>query len=342
MRVLWLSPWMRPLARVYVDALAAIGHKALLVTSDQHHEAVAARTDERVLDPRPKDPRTMGPLLRTVREAHTFRPDVVVAELVWDPRWLALARLAPMVHLVHDDAPHDDTENRPAWQRALFDHLCRRARRVVTFSSHVADRMTPRLRHRPDVVPLTSDVAESDVPPPAPHRRDFVLFGRMGPYKNVPVALRAWRAHHDSASYRGDRLLLIGDGPLGLGKLPPACEWRRTRYRYSDVLDVLAGAKGSLVHYRLATQSGVQLLSLQLGVTPLVSDSGGLAEFQPPDEVPVGMDDVAGLAVAFSALADPAEAVRRGARARAHYAAHYAAPRSADRLVEVLAEAAKG
>lgn len=339
MRVLWLSPWMRPLARVYVDALAAAGHEALLVTSDQHHEAVKARDDERVLDPRPRDPRTLGPLLRTVREARMFRPDVVVAELVWDPRWLALARLAPLVYLVHDDTPHDETETRPAWQRALFDHLCRHARRVVTFSSHVADRMTPRLRRRPDVVPLTSDVAESDVPSPRPQRRDFVLFGRMGMYKNVPVALRAWQAHHDSTSYRGDRLLLIGDGPLGLDMLPPACEWRRARYQYSDVLDVLAGAKGSMVHYRVATQSGVQLLSLQLGVTPMVSDSGGLAEFQPPDEAPIGMDDVAGLAAAFSALADPAEAARRGARARAHYAAHYAAPRSAGQLLEVLTEA---
>src|SRR5207237_5978918 len=58
---------------------------------------------ERVLDPRPKDPRTIAPLLRTHAELRRWRPDVVLAELVWDPRWLLLARLAPLVHLVHDD-----------------------------------------------------------------------------------------------------------------------------------------------------------------------------------------------------------------------------------------------
>src|SRR5207302_6441292 len=115
------------------------------------------------------------------------------------------------------------------------------------------------------------------------------------------------------------------------------CEWRRGRYRYAEVLPVLAAAKGSLAHYRLATQSGVQLLSQQLGVTPVVSDSGGLPEFQPPDEPPVGVDDVAGLTGAFDALADPAEATRRGLACRRHYERHFAAGRSAENLAEILA-----
>ncbi len=114
MRVLWLSPWMRPLARMYVDALHSAGHECLLVTSDQHYEPAGALGYERVLDPRPKDLRTLRPLLRTVGEARAFRPDVVVVELVWDPRWLALTQLAPTVHLVHDDQPHDATEPAPA------------------------------------------------------------------------------------------------------------------------------------------------------------------------------------------------------------------------------------
>jgi glycosyltransferase involved in cell wall biosynthesis len=326
---------MRTLARVYVDALQDAGHECLLVTSDQHYQPMTARDYERVLDPRPRDPRTSGPLLRVLGETRRWRPDVVVAELVWDPRWLALARLAPLVHLIHDDAPHDATESRPRWQRALFAHLSRRAARTVAFSSHVADRLGPGTA----VVPLTSDVPDAELPAEPAQRRDFVLYGRMSPYKNVPVALRAWQAHVESNAYRGDRLLLIGDGPLDLPELPAHCEWRRGRYSYADVLGTLAAAKGSLVHYRNATQSGVQLLSLQLGVPPIVSDSGALPDFQPQDEPPIGVDDVAGLAAGFASLADPAIAAARGKACREHYVANFAAARSAAVLADVLSEA---
>jgi glycosyltransferase involved in cell wall biosynthesis len=330
---------MRPLARVHVDALHDEGHECVLVTSDQHYQKATARPYERVLDPRPKDPRTVAPLLRTWAELRRWRPDVVVVELVWDPRWLLLTRLAPVVHLVHDDQPHDATETRPGWQRALFERFNRRAGAVVTFSAHVAARLPRAAR----VVPLTSDVPDTDLPANPLARKDFVLYGRMSPYKNVPVALRAWQRHVDSAEYRGDRLLLLGDGPADVDPdaLPSACEWRRERYDYAEVLPILAGAKGSLVHYRMATQSGVQLLSMQLGVTPVVSDSGGLPEFQPPGETAVGVDDVAGLADALGRLADPAVAAARGMASREHYRRRFAARASAAELGKVLAEVAR-
>jgi glycosyltransferase involved in cell wall biosynthesis len=333
---------MRTLARVYVDALHDAGHDCRLVTSDQHYQPMTARAYERVLDPRPRDPRTIAPLLRVHAEMRRWRPDVVVVELVWDPRWVLLANLAPLVHLIHDDQPHDATEARPGWQWSLFNHFTNRSARTVTFSEYVADRLAPQLRRPAAVVPLTSDVADIEVPPTPSVRRDFVLYGRMSPYKNVPVVLRAWREHLGSGTHRGDRLLLLGDGELDIAPsdLPPYSEWQRGRYSYPEVLGVLAGAKGSLVHYRQATQSGVQLLSLQLAVTPIVSDSGALPAFQPPDEPPIGMDDVSGLATAFAGLADPAIAAARGKACREHFAARFAAARSAAVLAEVLIEAA--
>lgn len=340
MRILWLSPWMRTLARVYVEALGEAGHDCLLITSDQHYQPMTALDHERVLDPRPKDPRTVPPLLRTVAQARRFRPDVVLVELVWDPRWLLFTRLAPMVHLVHDDRPHDRTEVRPGWQRALYERFNRRAAAVVAFSECVAARLSPRLPRPARVVPLTSDVSELDIPENPVRRKDFVLYGRLSPYKNVPVVLRAWQRHVASPAYRGDRLLLLGDGPADVDPagLPAGCEWRRGRYSYPEVLPTLAAAKGSVAHYRLATQSGVQLLSMQLGVTPIVSDSGGLPEFQPPGEPGIGVDDVAGLAAAFGTLAEPHVAAKRGAASRAHYLRNFAAGRSAARLADVLGE----
>lgn len=343
MKVLWLSPWLRTLTRVQVDALRGAGHSALVVTTDQHYEKVTARPDERVLDPAIKDPRTLPALARVIAEARRFAPDVVVSEMLHDPRWLPLTRLAPLVQVVHDDRPHDVHEQRPWHQRAVLDHQTRSAAAVVAPSAHVAAVLSARFGRRVGVVPLTSDVPEADLPPvpvPADERRDMVLLGRMSPYKNVEVALRAWAAHTASASWAGDRLLLLGDGPLESLMLPERVEWRREHFSYADVLPRLARAKASLTHYRLATQSGVQVLSMQLGVPTIVSDSGGLPEFAAPDLPPLGADDVDGLAALFGRLADPATAAKLGAGAREHYERHFSADRAAAAWTGVFTQVA--
>ena len=63
-RVLWLSPWMRPLARVQAEALRRRGADVLLVTTDLHPESDAARDYELVLDPRFRTPATWPATLR--------------------------------------------------------------------------------------------------------------------------------------------------------------------------------------------------------------------------------------------------------------------------------------
>lgn len=343
MRVLWLSPWLRTLTRVQVDALREAGHSALVVTTDQHYEKVAARPDERVLDPAIKDPRTLPALARVIAEARRFAPDVVVSEMMHDPRWLPMTRLAPLVQVVHDDRPHDAHEERPWHQRAVLDLQTRSAAAVVAPSAHVAAVLSARFGRRVDVVPLTSDVPEADLPPvpaPAAERRDMVLLGRMSPYKNVGVTLRAWAAHVASEAYAGDRLLLLGDGPLESLALPEHVEWRREHFSYADVLPRLARAKASLAHYRLATQSGVQVLSMQLGVPTVVSDSGGLPEFATPDLPPLEADDVDGLAALFGRLADPATAATLGAGARRHYERCFSADRAAAAWIGVFGRVA--
>lgn len=331
-RVLWLSPWMRPLARVYCDELVRSGIEPMLVTSDQHPESGGSKAYEVVLDPRPKRLSTWRPFADAFAEARRFDPDVVVTELVRDPRWLSFGRLAPRVHVVHDDRPHDAGENRPAWERAVFDRWGERAAETVAFSEFVAGRIGGAR-----VVPLTSDVAAEDVPAPAgpEDRKDFVLLGRLNGYKNIDVALQAWDRHVHGGRWRGDHLLLIGDGDFP-GAVPPTVEWIRGSYEYRDVLPRLSRAKGSIVHYRRASQSGVQVLSMQLGVTPIVSTEGALAEFQPPGEPAIDVDDVEGLGRAFDSLADPAAAHARGLAALQHYDQRYSAPRSAAELIAVI------
>ena len=344
-RVLWLSPWMRPLARVQAEALRRRGADVLLVTSDQHPESDAARDYELVLDPRFRTAATWPASLAAWRRIRDHGPQVVIAELVRDPRWIALAGRAPRVQLVHDDRPHDAGERRPAYERALFDRWGARSAATVAYSDYVAEAVGTRrdVSGTPvHVLPLTSDLDATRVPPPVPPegRHDFVLAGRLNPYKNIDVVLRAWQRHATGAGWRGDNLVLIGDGPISLRSvaLPQHTRWLSGGYRYSDVVETLAAAKGSVVHYRRASQSGVQVLSMQLGVMPIVSTVGGLPEYQPPGGPMVDIDDVAGLAAAFDKLADPATAAHHGATAARHYAQRLSVDRVADRLLEILAE----
>ena len=338
MKVLWLSPWMRPLARLHADALRSVGHEVRLVTSDQHPESGPARDDEWVLDPRPKQASTYRPFLRVRREVLAFGADVVVTELVRDPRWLALCGGVPRIDVVHDDRPHDSGEQRPRWERALFDRWGAAADLTLFFSDFVAGRVDRRPQA---LVPLSSDVADAAVPQfvEAEGRRDFVLSGRLNGYKNIPVALEAWTLHRSGRHYRGDELVLIGDGEAP-GELPHGVRWQRGPFRYADQLDALARAKASLVHYRRATQSGVQVLAMQLGVMPIVSPQGALPELQPPGGPVVGVDDVRGLAAALDVLADPAEAARAGRRARDTYDERHSRPRVAEALSVAVGRAA--
>ncbi|WP_297594294.1 glycosyltransferase family 4 protein [Mycobacterium sp.] len=341
--MLWLSPWTRPAVRVQAEALMRRGADVLLVTSDQHPESDAARDYELVLDPRFRTAATWLPTFKAWRRVREFRPDVVIAELVRDPRWIALAGLAPRIQVVHDDRPHDPDEVTPAYERAVFDRWGARSAATITYSDHVATAVVARrdVTGTPvHVVPLASDLDLDRVPPfvPPEGRRDFVMFGRLNPYKNVDVVLHAWRRHVAGGRWRGDNLVLIGDGPLDAAALPEHTRWRNGSFRYSDVVPTLVAAKGSIAHYRRASQSGVQVLSMQLGVMPIVSTAGALPEYQPPGCAPVGVDDVAGLAAAFDLLADPVSAAQHGAEAARHYAQRCAVDLVAARFLEVIAE----
>jgi glycosyltransferase involved in cell wall biosynthesis len=213
----------------------------------------------------------------------------------------------------------------------------------VTYSNYAAIAVATRrdvADTRVNVVPLCSDLDPALVPPfvGPDERHDFVVAGRLGSHKNIDVVLEAWQRHVDGDGWRGDELLLIGDGPLTIRTLPAYVRWRPGSYRYADVVTTLAAAKGSIVHYRAASQSGVQLLSMQLGVMPVVSPVGGLPEYQPPVFPPVGVDDVAGLTAAFDELSDPLTATLRGAAAARHYADCFAVDHAVDGLLDVLTE----
>ncbi len=117
-RAVWLSPLMRPLARVQSEALRARGVDVLLVTTDRHPESDTARDYEMVLD---QQFRTVSGWLAARRRIREHRPDVAIVEQVRDPRWTALARGIPRIQLVHDDRRDDGGGRRRALARAVFD-----------------------------------------------------------------------------------------------------------------------------------------------------------------------------------------------------------------------------
>lgn len=345
MKVLWLTPWMRSLARVHVEHLIAEGDDVMMITTDQHPESDQPRPYERVVDARFKRPSTWAPFVDTLRAARAFAPDVVVTELVRDPRWMALGASAPRVQLIHDDKPHDLSERPPAWERAVFDRWGASSTATAVFSEHVADAVrrgdVPGTGGKVHVLPLTSDLDEHRVPPIAQSadRRDMVLVGRINPYKNLDVVLEAWNRHVHGPGWRGDRLVIIGKGDV-TADLPPHTRHQNTPFRYDDELGVISRAKASLVHYRRATQSGVQTLSMQLGVPTIVSDQGALGEFQTDGDPVIGVDDVDGLVRELDRLADPETAFLRGSAAREQYEKRYHATVVGSQLHRLLAEVA--
>jgi glycosyltransferase involved in cell wall biosynthesis len=342
-RVLWLSPLMRPLARVQAEALRERGIDVLLVTTDQHPESDTARDYELVLDLRF---RTASTWLAAQRRTRGHRPDVVIAELVRDPHWIALAGRAPRIQLVHDERRDNGGRQRRVYARAAFDRWGSRSAATATYSNYAAIAVATRpdvVGTQVHVVPLCSDLDPTLVPPfVGPEgRRDFVVAGRLNSHKNIDVVLEAWQRHVDGDKWRGDELLLVGDGPLTIRTLPAYVRWRPGSYRYADVVTTLAAAKGSVAHYRSASQSGVQVLSMQLGVMPIVSPAGGLPEYQPESFPPIGVDDVGALTAAFDDLADPYTATLRGSLAARHYADHFSVDRTVDGLLNVLTEVAR-
>lgn len=323
-----------------MESLISAGAQVMLITADLHPEAESIRSYERVLLGRPVPSADWLQIAKTYRDARRFKPDVVVTELLRDPRWRVFGDLGRRITIIHDDKPHDDTHNDPWWIRS-FRPWERRSDATIVFSEFVAKRLAEGgLTASPTyVAPLVTDFDPLLVPAfaSANQRKDFLLVGRQCPYKNHAVIFDAWEAHVRGPAWKGDQLVLIGRGNIP-APLPIESHWVNADYRYRDIALQLARAKGSLIHQRNASQSGVQVMSMQLGVAPIVSGAGALPEYQPPGLPVVDVDDCKGLTRCFDELADSDVAVFQGRRAAEHYASCYQPAVAAKRFLEIFNE----
>ena len=346
MPILWLTPYFRAHALIRREAFLGAGVEMMLISSNRGFSRHSGRPREyeTVLLGRPVPWADWIPCYRAYQQVKKFRPDVVVTEMLADPRWRAIAGSTPRINLVHDADPHDEKHKIPIWNRLMFDRWNNRADATVAFSDFVAARLVEQERpiSRLRVVPLHSDLDPALVPERvlAEDRKDFIMFGRHDPYKNHAVILAAWEAHATSSAWRGDELVFYGDGEIP-GPLPPYARWVRGQFNYNDVVDTFARAKGSIVHHTEgASQSGVQLLSMQLGVPTLVSTGGALPEYQPDGLNVTGVNDVQGLSQAISALADPQEADIQSRAVLEHYKKNFDVDLFVERFRKVADEVA--
>lgn len=337
MKIVWLAPWFRTLATAWADGLRDLGHTVMVVTSPMHFDPPPVHRDDLVLTQLWRTRVGAAEHARARRAVREFGPDVVITEIMRDPRYLGPApRGTPLVVTTHDSVAHDHANRVPVMRRVAQARLVRSAALEICFSRHVAAAVGPR-RHPVRVVPLTSEMPEALTPRlvPAVDRRDFYVVGRLSAYKNIPTVVDAYRRHRRSPAFRGDRLVLVGGGDPG-SELPPDVVWRSGRFRFADLAPELAAAKASLCLYSAGSQSGVQVASMQCGVQCLVSDVGGLSEYLPEGERALAPDRPDLIAGALDELADPGAAERGGARAVCFYQHTCSVAATAGRLAAVL------
>ena len=327
MNVVLLAPWFRTLAQLHGAELAKTGHDVRVLTTDAHMQASYRLVDEVVVPARLRSIAGVRGALELRRVLRETQPDVALLDETWDPRFLAAARHAGRVIVaVHDANPHDEAQRKAGWQQRLMVHTRNTASELVCFGDSVAAELA--LLGRPVTqLPLTSELPDGMAPElrSAEARRDFVLLGRMHPYKNLDVVLAAWRRHVASSDYAGDRLVVWGTGDI------PDIEdstvvVRREGFDLVGAAHELATYKGSISAYAAASQSGVQVLSMQCGVAAIVTRRGALVATQPPElrDRAVEPNDVAGIAAELGRLADPVTAARDGSLSQSWYDARHA------------------
>jgi glycosyltransferase involved in cell wall biosynthesis len=222
------------------------------------------------------DPRGLSHLRPKLRR---FRPDVIHAHDLADPRSFVIFPPALRVLTVHDPTPHPGQDahgsavsrlvlRRPyaAWRRW--------ADMIVLHSESLAARFHPRPEQRVAIIAHGIDVARA--PLPLPDSPAIGFLGRLEPYKGLEVLAgamkRIWEVRPDV------RLLFAGSGASSLPLDDPRVE-RTLGYLPERAVDGFL-ARSSLIAlpYTEASQSGVGSVAVGRGVPVVASRLGALPD----------------------------------------------------------------
>jgi glycosyltransferase involved in cell wall biosynthesis len=270
----------------------------------------------------PAERRRLARLVRDRRVAAA----VTVMPHVWSPLLSPALRAAGARYgvCVHDAVPHPGDRG-----GMVVDWLLRDARdadAVFALSRHVAEQLRRLRRVPPDRLHELFHPTLDYGGPPRPPRTGpprFLFFGRILPYKGLPVLADA--VERLAARGAAPRLSVVGEGDPGdagrrLAALGAELDVRWVPH--GEVGDALARHDVLVLPYVEASQSGVVGAALGAGLPVIASRVGGLAE-QVDHEVSgllVPPGDPAALAAAMDRISrDPALEGRlsAGAAARA-------------------------
>lgn len=323
MRVLIVCDWFLKHAVKQAGSLARAGADVSLLCRSHTLEFGGSATERqqflaelngipvRVLDGRVTSVSRTRKIVQIRRSTRQWRPDVVHAEDNADPGLLGIVRGLPRAMTIHDPVPHP---GHPALGR--IEAVVRRrwisgSSLVVVHGRALVDEL-PAWVSRTDVavVPLGATVASA--PLPHPTRPTVLLFGRLEPYKGLPVLLDAMRRVWES---RPDVLLRIAGEGVEAARIPADAriDFRAGYVPEARVESLLSETTIAVLPYVQASQSGVGSLALSYGVPTIVSDVGSLREIAVDDTYVVTPGDPEALARAILAHVDDDQSSRRAA-----------------------------
>jgi glycosyltransferase involved in cell wall biosynthesis len=329
MRAAVVCDWFLKYASAQAVALQRHGVATALVCRDHAHEFAgsvaerdellaqvrAAGVDVMELRGRVASPSHVVGTARLRRRLAAWRPDIVHAHDNSDPGLLAVVAGRPRVVTVHDPRPHPGAAARSWRKRAIRRRWLDGARTLVVHGERLRSELAAATRHpRIAVIPHGADLSAAPFGrPPAPR---VLFFGRLEPYKGLPVLLEAiqdvWRRGHDVP------ISIRGAGPeAALVPQDPRIECI-DRYVPEDALDdVLREASLVVLPYIQASQSGVGAFALGRGVPVLVTDVGSLPDLAADASLVVPPGDATALADAIVAHASHDDVLRARAWERA-------------------------
>jgi glycosyltransferase involved in cell wall biosynthesis len=216
-----------------------------------------------------------------------------VRGLLWSPANSGPLAISRQVITIHDLSPLDGPQwfapGFALWYRLLLPALARRSRRVLTHSTFCRERLIDRLGlpyEKIVVIPPGVDAAQFHPVDAAPLRarysvaQRYLLFvGSLGPRKNLPVLLRAWRLLQ--AKFPAMELVIAGaTSPIFPedGQNPPPGVRFLGHVPEPELPALYSGAE-ALIMPSLYEGFGLPLLEAMACGAPVISSTaGGLTE----------------------------------------------------------------
>lgn len=243
---------------------------------DRHLAAMGVPVIE--LPGRRVEPTSIKAAAAARKRIRDFNPDAVLVHENLDPRMLLAVRGFPIAYLIHDAVPHPGAAPTRLGLRPVEWAWKRVATTIVVHGERIAEQLPEALRRQKPVavIPHGADWAR-DVALAPPPNANVLLFGRLEPYKGVEVLIEAMEKVWESAPQA--TLTIAGRGPAAA--VVPEHPRVKLIDRYipeADVETLFSTASVCVLPYTEASQSGVGLLALSMGVPTVVTDVGALPE----------------------------------------------------------------